>query len=411
MLIKLEKLIVYFYFLFLMGFNASILVPVDRVGTVTGSNVLYSLSWFVIYTCIIFLFFKSKPKFNLKIYIIYSLVAFHFMSSAWSLQPSRSILYSVSFLNNIVFVHYLFSRFNLIQIVDMMLKSIITIVTLSLLFWIVDYQVVYYFDVHSRSNFLGTQPIRGFFNHKIPASVVASIAIIMSIFVEKLKIKYVTISIMLFFVLLTGSSSGVAVFCLGIGYYIYTGLCIKIGLPTPKYILTTCLIITILFLTYYKFGEDFLILLNRDPTLTGRTILWAWGVETGQENPIFGWGYFGYFGSILSGNVAETYVEFANYDVPHFHNSFIQMFVDSGGLYTLSFILMIIYVARKSYRLALEGNNIFKLISVLNAMIFFASFIMLTYLRYNDFITVMFFIYLYGVLNFKEVHKDEKFLS
>lgn len=71
--------------------------------------------------------------------------------------------------------------------------------------------------------------------------------------------------------------------------------------------------------------------LGKSPTLTGRTWLWEQGMEIGMEKPLLGHGYAAFW---LPGNpdAERMWLEFdiANKSGFHFHNVFIQSFVDLG---------------------------------------------------------------------------------
>jgi exopolysaccharide production protein ExoQ len=71
--------------------------------------------------------------------------------------------------------------------------------------------------------------------------------------------------------------------------------------------------------------------LGKSPTLTGRTYLWAEGLKNGMEHPLLGYGYSAFW--VPGRPQAEQYwYEFYIPDKTgfHFHNLFIQTFVDLG---------------------------------------------------------------------------------
>ncbi len=81
---------------------------------------------------------------------------------------------------------------------------------------------------------------------------------------------------------------------------------------------------------------------DKDPTLTGRTYLWSEGIKNGLESPVFGHGYSAFW--VRGQSLPERY--WAEFEVGsrvgfHFHNLFIQAFVDLG-LIGVSFILILI---------------------------------------------------------------------
>ncbi len=83
--------------------------------------------------------------------------------------------------------------------------------------------------------------------------------------------------------------------------------------------------------------------LGKSPTLTGRTYLWAEGLKNGMDRPILGYGYSAFW---VSGRPqAEQY--WYEFFIPeksgfHFHNLYIQAFVDLGlaGLLLMGWMLL-----------------------------------------------------------------------
>ncbi len=84
-------------------------------------------------------------------------------------------------------------------------------------------------------------------------------------------------------------------------------------------------------------------ILNRDPTLTGRTFLWAQGIENALVHPLLGHGYRAFW---VPGHNPAEYLWEAFYITAktgfHFHNFFIQAFVDLGaaGLALITLIIL-----------------------------------------------------------------------
>jgi exopolysaccharide production protein ExoQ len=91
---------------------------------------------------------------------------------------------------------------------------------------------------------------------------------------------------------------------------------------------------------------------GKDTTLTGRTYLWSEGIRNGLKHPTLGYGYFAFWQP--GRPEAEHY--WSKFDIPgksgfHFHNLFVQSFVDLGfvglGLIVL-FILCGLYKSLKA---------------------------------------------------------------
>jgi exopolysaccharide production protein ExoQ len=87
--------------------------------------------------------------------------------------------------------------------------------------------------------------------------------------------------------------------------------------------------------------------LEKDATLTGRTYLWAHAEALIERRPVFGYGYQAFW---LGGSVdALGILQWANQSDGrqfHFHNTFLQVGVDTGyvGMFTFIFTLIVIGV-------------------------------------------------------------------
>jgi exopolysaccharide production protein ExoQ len=87
--------------------------------------------------------------------------------------------------------------------------------------------------------------------------------------------------------------------------------------------------------------------LEKDPTLTGRTYLWAQAESLIERRPVFGYGYQAFW---LGGSVDAVgllrWAEQTDGRQFHFHNTFLQIGVDTGyiGMATFIFTLVVIGV-------------------------------------------------------------------
>jgi exopolysaccharide production protein ExoQ len=97
--------------------------------------------------------------------------------------------------------------------------------------------------------------------------------------------------------------------------------------------------------------------MGKDSTLTGRTYLWAEGIKIGLDDPVLGHGYSAFW---VPGQInAERYwkeFDIGNQSGFHFHNLFIQTFVDLGAV-GLSIVCLLLFIAcYKSLLLVLRGD-------------------------------------------------------
>lgn len=101
--------------------------------------------------------------------------------------------------------------------------------------------------------------------------------------------------------------------------------------------------VVIILASGFNIQEKVLSGLGKDSTLTGRTYLWSEGIKIGQERPILGHGYSAFW--VAGQPQAEKY--WHEFYIPnptgfHFHNLFIQAFVDLGiaGFLTVTLLLL-----------------------------------------------------------------------
>ena len=97
--------------------------------------------------------------------------------------------------------------------------------------------------------------------------------------------------------------------------------------------------------------------MGKDSTLTGRTYLWSEGVKTGLEDPILGHGYSAFW--VAGQNSAEHYwqeFDITNQTGFHFHNLFVQTFVDLGAV-GLGLVCLLLFIAcYKSLLMVLKND-------------------------------------------------------
>ncbi len=76
------------------------------------------------------------------------------------------------------------------------------------------------------------------------------------------------------------------------------------------------------------FSDSILELLGKDPTLTGRTEIWAYVISDIQMKPLLGWGYGSFFGAII--RQPEEISDAVHWVVPQAHNGLLEMLLEIG---------------------------------------------------------------------------------
>ncbi len=106
-------------------------------------------------------------------------------------------------------------------------------------------------------------------------------------------------------------------------------------------------------ITAVEFLPEILRLLHRDPTLTGRTRLWAQSLQAIFKRPLLGYGY-GAFWLGLRGQSANI-AFITNWTAPHAHNGFIDVWLSLGGVGLALFAYSLLQATVRIWRLLRAG--------------------------------------------------------
>ncbi len=384
------------YFMAGMGFFAVLFVPQDSNLQAVGSTKSFLISWLLLYVFSFLTVLKWQPKFSKVYFIVFFAPLFFVFSSLWSEQPLKSFVYSSSMLLNGVFIISLLAYYSIDGLIKFLVNVLFVMVVLSLVLKILGADFVNYIDIHSRLTVIGTEPIRGLFNHKITAGLYSAIGLVISlcIFSGLKRVLYITTFSV--FNLLTGSATGIAMCAIGLVAICFIRFARYFKVQSNVFVFILIVLTILAIFVSYNYLTTILELLNRDPTLTGRTLLWSWAVNVISEQPVLGWGYLGYNGSYLAGNVAETYVQFENYNVPHFHNSYLQVLVE-GGLVVFIPLITCLFIAIKLFYSELSGTSSDKYylaaLAVLLVIMVAGIFVNLMY-KYNDSISMILMLFI-----------------
>ncbi|MFB3814975.1 MAG: O-antigen ligase family protein [Terriglobales bacterium] len=98
--------------------------------------------------------------------------------------------------------------------------------------------------------------------------------------------------------------------------------------------------------------EVVLAALGKDPTLTGRTVLWTLAIEHVAEHPLFGWGYNAFW----SGSGGSAVRWSAGWLVPHAHNGYLDLCLDLGIVGLCLFLLSFGLRLRRAMKEARHTN-------------------------------------------------------
>lgn len=373
------------YLACLMGANAVVLVPQDALGT----SGVFAASWIILHlTCFAYIL-AIRLKDGLSLMALGASLCAIVISCVISPKPYYSMTYGVMLFGNFVFAYLVFCYFDLTNFLRIWGKVILGMVIISFAGMAAGYDNVFYFDPHERSNIFGFTPVRGFFSHKIRASLYAAIAIVIFLTLFRSWFRVVAVAVLSIFILLTGSATGITVLVFSLALLALFAIIKRFRIPLWQ--VAAIVLIPVGPATYFLYNnfEALLVALGRDPTLTGRTYLWSWGLDAWLERPILGWGFRGYFESEHAARQVAFIPSFHNYDVPHFHQSFLQTAVDFGAIGLFVVLAAIARSLTRSYRRGfLQGDPAYACSFLLLGSILFASLTMFLFVDYNHACTV-----------------------
>lgn len=112
-------------------------------------------------------------------------------------------------------------------------------------------------------------------------------------------------------------------------------------------------------------AENILLSLGKDPSFTGRTLLWSALVDKIQERPLLGYGYVGFWHDTEGASAYVGKVLGTTYIPPHAHNGFFELLLAFGSIGALLFGLSLLSTIRRTLiaaRLTKSREGLFPLI-------------------------------------------------
>lgn len=397
----------YVYFAFTLGVAAVVLIPQDDYGN-NEDNQAFILAWVAV-QALSLLFLLARRRHSADFLVAVLIGGYAVSSTLWSVAPAVTLQYSAMLAMNIVTAYQMSLDLSLSEIVRMLAKLILTLTVLSLIFSALGYTQLHYYDVHGRTNALGTPLLRGFFPHKVMASLYVSLGTTACLHVfRSAPGRVFAVLAGTLFVFQTGSATGEIIFPLTLLAY-FMGTRIRNWRVPGNLIVLLVAALGVLGLAFYDaLSEQVIVSMGRDVTLTGRTHLWAWGLKTWLERFWFGWGYNGYLHGPNARDFNAAVPQMGNYEVPHFHNSYIQTAADLGvvGLVILLWVLASALII--SYRLLVRNLTPPSIVAfTMMVVMIVASPTMFLFFHYNHFATFLLFVLFFALRRYWRAHQCE----
>jgi exopolysaccharide production protein ExoQ len=104
--------------------------------------------------------------------------------------------------------------------------------------------------------------------------------------------------------------------------------------------LALLILVTPVVLMVLVFPDAFFEMIGKDPTLSGRTEMWAYVIAAIEQRPLLGWGYWGFWSP--DNPVAAEISVVVQWAVPEAHNALLEILLNVGVLGAAFFVFLIV---------------------------------------------------------------------
>ncbi|MFB3977990.1 O-antigen ligase family protein [Microbacterium proteolyticum] len=282
--------------------------------------------------------------------IVVAFSTYLLVSPLWSEVPAVSLGYGSTLIGVLCVAYLVSTDLSMREVLQMFARVVIALSLIGLILYALRVDQAIYVDAANRANVLGGAPFKGLFPHKIVAGFYAVTGTIALLATRRRSFgRVVGLGILLLVILLTSSSTALVLLPVAVMIYLLTRRALARGTRTRSWLASLLVTATLGGLLMWWSWTDVLDFLGRDVTLTGRTILWNWGIEVWAQRPIFGWGYGAYFATPEAAAFAQTIPEFRSWDVPHFHQTYIQTAADFGLVGLVALVALLGKVLARAY--------------------------------------------------------------
>lgn len=298
-------------------------------------NVLTYLLTYMISGFLLLLRWKKVVYFISKDRIVWVLVGIAIASVLWSFSPARTLKSCIGLIGTTFFGLYLGTRYSIRDQVKLLGLAYGLIIVFSILFAIGLPRYGIMGGVHAGA-WRGIFTHKNFFGRALAFSGVL-FAILTNINTQKKWLPWLGIVAVMGLLVLAKSTTSMINFVVLIGsLYAYRVLRLRYFLMIPGFFAIVA-IGGVVIDWYTQNATAILGTVGKDPSLTGRTDLWAWVGEMIDKRPILGYGYTAFWNG-LDGPSAYI-VRAARWPVPYSHNGLLDLWLDIGLLGVSAYLL------------------------------------------------------------------------
>jgi O-antigen ligase len=312
-------------------------------------NVLLFLMTYAVATALLLLRWKKFIHFIPRAAVIWLMILIAISSFFWSDDPARTLKSCIGLIGTTLFGIYLGSRYTFKQQLRLLAFAYIAIAILCIIFAIALPRYGLEQVVHAGA-------WRGIFTHKNvmgKAMTLGAIIFIISPSLFEYKDRWISrvgLGLAFFLLLMAKSSSSlINTTVLIISLFAYRTLRFRYLLFFPAFLAFITLGYVLVYV-YTNHAEFLLGLIGKDPSLTGRTDIWAWVGDMIEKRPLLGYGFMAFWNGL---DGASAYViRAARWPVPYSHNGILDLWLDIGLLgvsayffgYFVNFFCAIVWV-------------------------------------------------------------------
>lgn len=350
---QFEKLEKAFIVLYLMLFSRGMITLLLTGGATEGDgsgefdfgifNVLWLLNYLITAGLYVVKWDAIKERLAtivLSNYFYWVFVMFLMLSMVWSERPDETIKASIGMIGTVMFGVYTASRFNLREVIKLIALFFGIVICLSILMMMVPG-----YGIDAGGKHAGA--LRGIYSHKnilgpiMTLSCATFLIYAKSNFCSNKKLAY--LGCLVSFAMVVGSRSSSSL--------MYTVLllilvnAIEILRLRGQSFVWSLITLGGLYFFISAWGNTIanfaLSALGKDPTLTGRTDIWAVILAKIQERPWLGYGFDGFWHGIYG---ESLYVRNAlMWDLPNSHNGFLDLIL-GVGIVGIALLILVIWV-------------------------------------------------------------------
>ncbi|GMM70433.1 O-antigen ligase [Alteromonas gracilis] len=328
--------------------------------------------------------FRRVYEFLSKNQAFFLVIFFILISFTWSDIPSKSIYSAVQLIIITCFVIVAASKLSINQVLQCLYFTLSVIIVLSAF-------TVLALPEYGTRIYVGELSYRGVFIEKNRLGQVLVYYLCFSIFLFKPKTTNYIVAGCAAFLITNNNSMTALLLCfftiilIGIVRLLKTNPIIR-----NKNLSIISLILTVSLLILFLAFEAIMLALGKDPTLTGRTELWKYGIDAILERPFTGFGYDAYWSSTYEWG-GEYMRQVISWGPMSMHNGWYELILQIGiPGFSLFLYLFIKTMTSVIQNLNKEQNEILSLIFMLLVLFMIWSLFQHIILRHQAFNHILF---------------------